>query len=137
MERLSAVGSLELAEWVLTHLNPQDDPSNMKQQLANIGNQFKVTPENIALARKSGKIEGKVLMDEYMENSLKNRKPNSVNVDLDVETQKLIEESSRRLAEQRELDKANRSMLKDTHGGGEGEGGEGNEGGDGEGGDAS
>lgn len=53
-----------------------------------------------------------------MENSIKNRKPNSVNVDLDAETQKLIEESSRRLAEQRELEKANRSQINNNQEGG-------------------
>jgi len=61
-------------------------------------------------------------MDKYMENSIKNRKPNSVNVDLDAETQKLIEESSKRLAEQRELEKANRSQINNNQGGDEGQG---------------
>jgi len=36
MERLSEVGTIELADFILEHLNPQDDQSNTKYYLSNI-----------------------------------------------------------------------------------------------------
>jgi len=40
MERIpnADAGTIEMAKWLLTHVNLQDDPSNMKYYLANINN---------------------------------------------------------------------------------------------------